>query len=151
MAREQAGHATWLPQRNTGLARTGSQQGIEIRAPDLEPAPRSAGVAAEWFEPAGSAPLDPDAGVPCTDHHRQPVGGAKLRQQRLNCRMQRFARPVSAWRFALAQHDTQASPGAGNRGGAARRPAANDNYVGIERSVVHEPLSWRSSTVFSDA
>jgi hypothetical protein len=64
--------------------------------------------------------------------------------------MQRLARAVAAGGFAFAQHDAETTHRAGDRRSTARGPAANDNYIGIDRSVIHEPSSRRKSTMLSD-
>jgi hypothetical protein len=60
------------------------------------------------------------------------IGDSKLFKQRFDARMQSLARPVAAGPLALAQDDAQSARRAGDRCGAACRPAANDDYVGID-------------------
>ena len=123
---------------------------IEISAPDLKAGPRSARIAAERFEATRTAPLDPDAWMACADRVRQAIRDPELREQRLDARMQGLAGPVAARRLALAHDDAQAARRAGDRGGAACRSAADDDYVGIDWSAVHDPSPRRSSTVLPD-
>ena len=64
--------------------------------------------------------------------------------------MHRLAGPVAAGPLALAQDDAQPACRAGDRGGAARGSAADDDYVGIDWSTVHAPPSRWISTVLPE-
>jgi hypothetical protein len=75
-----------------------------------------------------------------TNHRIEVVGDAELRQDRLDSRVQGLAGPIVRETRAfegrtLEEMDTQAARGAADRGGATRRPAANDGYVGIDPNV----------------
>ena len=112
--------------------------------------PLAAGVAAEGFKTARAGPLDPDARMTRADDLGQALRNAELGEQRLYPGMQRLTRAVTSGRFALAQHDAEASRRAGDGGRAARRPASDDDYVGIDRSIVHGPSSRWINTVLPD-
>jgi hypothetical protein len=64
--------------------------------------------------------------------------------------MQGLARSVAARKLALAQHNPQATRRAGDRGGGARGSAADDDYVGIVWSTVHDPPSRCINTVLPE-
>jgi hypothetical protein len=132
-----AGDGAGLSHLDADLPGAGKKKRVEIGAPDLNPAPRSARVAAEGFEATRTAPLDPNAWMAGADDLSQPIRNSKLPEQRLDARMQRLAGPVAAKPLALAQHNPQAARSARDRGGAARRSAANDDYVGIDWSTRH--------------
>ena len=60
------------------------------------------------------------------------IGDPELLKQRLDAWMHRLAGPVAAGPLALAQDHAQPACRAGDRGGAACRSAADDDYVGID-------------------
>ena len=80
----------------------------------------------------------------------QAVPDAELGEQRLYSRMQGLAGTVTTGRFALAEHHAETARCAGNRAGTTRGPGADDNYVGIVRSIAHGPFSRWIKTVLSE-
>src|SRR5208337_3159479 len=140
-AHQHARDGAGLSHLDSSLPGTREQQRVEIGAPSLKPAPGSERIAAEDFKATRAAPLDPDSGMAGADHPSQPIRDPQLPEERLNARMERFARTVAAGSFALAHDDLHAAGGAGDRRGAARRAAADDDYVGIDWSTVHDPPS----------
>ena len=81
---------------------------------------------------------------------RQASRDAKLREQRLYPRVQGLAWTVAAGRLAFAKDHPEAARRAGDRGGAAGGAASYDDYVGIDRSIIHGPFSRWISTVLSE-
>ena len=72
-------------------------------------------------------------------HRVEPAGDAELAEQRLDAGMQRFARLVARSALALEKHDVEPPQRALDGGGAAGRPAADDQDVGIDASRCHDP------------
>jgi hypothetical protein len=71
------------------------------------------------------------------DRPGHSIGDAKLLEQRLKAGMHGFSGPVAAGPLTLAEDDAKSPRRAGDRGGGACRPAANDDYVGIDWSTRH--------------
>jgi hypothetical protein len=76
----------------------------------------------------------------------KPLSQAELAQQRLDARMQCFARTVPGEDSSLEQVHAQPALDAGDRRCSARRPAPGDDYVGIESSRCHVPRRFRMTT-----
>ena len=76
----------------------------------------------------------------------KPLSQAELAQQRLDARMQCFARTVPGEDSSLEQVHAQPALDAGDCRGGARRTAARDDYVGIESSSCQVPRRFRMTT-----
>ena len=81
-----------------------------------------------------------------TDRRLKLLRQTELLQQTLDDPMQCLARTVPGEGSPLEQAHAQAVLGVGDRGRRTRRPAARDDYVGIESSRCHVPRRFRMTT-----
>ena len=148
---QHAGHGAALaaPQRPTARARSSSMASKSARqtwnpchGPPASPpkASNRRGPPHSIHNPAWRAPM--------TSGRRSATPSCASSGSIPGCRG--LAGTVAAGWLALAQHDAETARRAGDRGGAARGAAADDDYVGIERSIVHGPFSRWISTVLSE-